>query len=78
MLFMELVDSWLYSQQPTSDLQSDTTAVAYRGWGGLNPPHPEIPKTFQNRAKLDPIVKTVKKTAKFRTPTPQDIRKKWQ
>jgi len=27
--------------------------------GGLNP-HPEIPKALQNRAKLNPIVKTVK------------------
>jgi len=28
-------------------------------WGGSIPP-PEIPKAFQNRAKLNPIVKTVK------------------
>jgi len=39
-------------------------AVAYRGEGkfwGVQPPHPhEIPKTLQNRAKLNPIVKTVK------------------
>ena len=28
---------------------------------GVNPPGtPEIPKAFQNRAKLNPIVKTVK------------------
>jgi len=35
-------------------------AVAYRGgiWGGSN--LPEIPKALQNRAKLNPIVKTVK------------------
>jgi len=26
----------------------------------MPPPHPEIPKAFQNRAKLNPIVKTVK------------------
>jgi len=30
------------------------------GFGGLKPPPPEIPKTLQNRAKLSPIVKTVK------------------
>ena len=48
------------------------------GWGGggslegSNPPPPEIPKALQNRAKLNPIVKTVE----FRTPNPQDIRKK--
>ena len=38
-------------------------AVAYRGGGvlgGSNPPPPEIPKALQNRAKLNPIVKTVK------------------
>jgi len=44
------------------------------GFGGLNP-RPEIPKALQNRAKLNPIVKTVK-IAEFRTPTPQDVRKK--
>ena len=32
-------------------------SVAYPG-GGSNPP--EIPKALQNRAKLNPIVKTVK------------------
>jgi len=38
-------------------------SVAYRGGGELgcsNPPPPEIPKTLQNRAKLNPSVKTVK------------------
>ena len=31
------------------------------GGGGSNtPPTPEIPKALQNRAKLNPIVKTVK------------------
>jgi len=31
------------------------------GWGLTPTPHPpEIPKAFQNRAKLNPIVKTVK------------------
>jgi len=36
-------------------------AVAYRGGGvvgGFKPP--EIPKALQNRAKLNPIVKTIK------------------
>jgi len=28
--------------------------------GGVQPPTPEIPKALQNRAKLNPIVKTVK------------------
>jgi len=42
--------------------------------GGFNNP-PEIPKALQNRAKLNPTVKTVK-IAEFMTPTPQDVRKK--
>ena len=42
-------------------------------------PPPEIPKALQkNRAKLNPIVKTVKKFAEFRTSTHQDVRKKRQ
>jgi len=43
-------------------LQTLPAAVAYRGgrgdFGVFNPP--EIPKVLQNRAKLNPIVKTVK------------------
>jgi len=38
-------------------------------------PPPEIPKVLQNRAKLNPTVKSVE-NAEFRTPTPQDVRKK--
>jgi len=45
------------------------------GFGGFKPPAPEIPKALQNRVKLNLIVKTVK-IAEFRTPTPQDVRKK--
>jgi len=30
------------------------------GGGVLNPSYPEIPKALQNRAKINPIVKTVK------------------
>jgi len=51
------------SYEMTSVANSKTEAVAYRGgwgwFGGSNPP-PEIPKALQNRAKLNPIVKTVK------------------
>jgi len=38
---------------------SEAAAVAYRG-GGLDgsTPLPEFPKALQNRAKLNPIVKT--------------------
>ena len=46
-----------------------------RGFWGVSKP-PEIPKALQNRAKLNPIVETVKKNSEFRTPTPQDARKK--
>jgi len=33
----------------------------WRTEGCSNPPPPEIPKALQNRAQLNPIVKTVKK-----------------
>ena len=42
---------------------------------GVQPPTPEIPKALQNRAKLNPTVKTVK-FAESRTPKTQNIRKK--
>ena len=50
--------------------------VAYRGgvWGVQTPS--EIPKTLQNRAKTQPDLRKLLKIAKFRTPTPQDVRKK--
>jgi len=51
------------------------TEVGGGEFGGSTPP-PEIPKAPQNRAKLNPIVKTVKKIAEFRKPTHQDVRKK--
>ena len=49
-----------------------TTVFCMKQW------RTEIPKALQNRAKLNPIVKTVKKIAEFRKPTPQDVRKKRQ
>ena len=45
-----------------------------RGVMGCSTPQ-KILKALQNRAKLNPIVKTLK-IAEFRTPTPQDVRKK--
>jgi hypothetical protein len=45
------------------------------GGGGHTPP--EIPKALQNRAKLNPIVKTVK-IAEFSMWTFQDVQKKRQ
>ena len=45
------------------------------GFRVFNPPrNSEGPP--KNHDKLDPIVKTVKKIAEFRTPTPQVVRKK--
>ena len=44
-------------------------------FGGVQNP-PEIPKALQNRAKLKPILWKLLKIAEFRTPTPQDVRKK--
>jgi len=39
----------------------EVAAYQWRTEGGCsNPPPPEIPKALQNRAKLNPIVKTVK------------------
>ena len=59
---------------PADDEPCCIPTVAYRGGvGGFNPP--EILKALQNRAKLNPIVKTVK-IAEFRTPTHQDVRKR--
>ena len=52
-----------------------SNSVASRGEWGFNPSPPEIPKVLQNCAKLKPIVKTVK-NAEFRTPEPQNVRKK--
>ena len=52
------------------------SSVAYRGGGlGCSNPPPEIPKALQNRAKLKPYCENLK-IAEFRTPTPQDVRKK--
>ena len=37
-----------------------SSGVPKGGGGGSNPSPPEIPKTLRNRARLNPIVKTVK------------------
>jgi len=50
--------------------QDCSTASQWRTEGGGSTPPPEIPKALQNRAKLNPIVKTVK------TQSPQNVRKK--
>jgi hypothetical protein len=43
----------------TTLIQSNTTSGVPGGFPGVQIP-PEIPKALQNRAKLKPIVKTVK------------------
>jgi len=44
-------------------------------WGSNSPPPPEIPKALQNRAKLNPIVKTVKKLLNLGRQHPKMFRK---
>ena len=65
--------------KPNCSQQTQHSSVAYPGWGAFgcsNHSPPEIPKALQkNRAKLNPIVKLLK-ISEFRTPTPQDVRKK--
>ena len=51
------------------------SGVPRRGGSNTSSSPPEILKAIQNRAKLNPIVKT-DKIAEFRTLTPQDVRKK--
>jgi len=46
------------------------------GGGGFNTPPPEIPKALQNRAKLNPTVKTVKKLLNLGRQHPRDVREK--
>jgi len=77
-----LLNPGLYGERPATDRLCYSDAEFGRnqwrnewGWGVQALPL-EIPKAPQNRAKLNPIVKTVKKMAEFRTPTLQDVRKK--
>ena len=53
---------WIFGWQSKRKIwRSEQGSVAYRGGVGVfNPPPPEIPKALHNRAKLNPIVKTVK------------------
>jgi len=54
---------WLFVCQKTTYMSNTYTnsGAPGGGLGGFNPPPPEIPKALQNRTKLNPIVKTVKK-----------------
>ena len=67
--------SWLVDGLVDEALDGWRQWHAEGGFGVFNPTSPEIPKALQNRAKLNLIVKTVK-NSEFRTPTPQDVRKK--
>ena len=51
-------------------------SLQWRTEGGVEPPPPEIPKAFQNRAKLNPIVKTVKKLLNLAPQHPKMFGKK--
>jgi len=46
--------------QSTGELGGTSGVPTGGGVGGFKPPPPEIPKAHQKRAKLNPIVKTVK------------------
>jgi len=48
-----------YHILPFSSIERKTYQWLAEGGGGFeSPPTPQIPKAFQNRAKLNPIVKT--------------------
>ena len=53
------------------------SGVSRGGFRVFKPPPPQNSEgPPKNRAKLNPIVKTVKQIVEFRTPTHQDVRKK--
>ena len=60
----ETVWSGIFSLEVTIRVTKDGRSVHWRTEegrvGAFKPPPPEILKTFQNRGKLNPIVKTVK------------------
>ena len=54
---------FLFLKKKKKEKKSGFFKVVRQQWrteGGSNPPPPEIPKALQNRAKLNPIVNTVK------------------
>jgi len=55
-----------------------SSGVPRGGFGVFKTPPQNSEGPPKNCAKLNPIVKTVKKNAEFRMPTPQDVRKKRQ
>jgi hypothetical protein len=63
--------------QVTNKLTPWSSGVPRGVVGVFNPPPPRNSEgPPKNRAKLNPIVKTVKKIAEFMMPTHQDVRKK--
>jgi len=67
-------------QIETLRLKTEGRSGVPRGGGGFRVFKPPLPRNSEGRpkkrAKFNPIVKTVKKIAEFRTPTHQDARKK--
>ena len=57
-------------------LGSHWTSGVPRGVSGVQTPPRNSEGLPKNRAKLNPILKTIKKIAEFRTPTHQDVPKK--
>jgi len=49
-----------YTKAPHKRLRYLLCCGVPRGVWGVQTPHPEIPKALQNRAKLNPTVKTIK------------------
>ena len=52
------------------------SGVPREGFGVIKPPPQDSEGPTKTRAKLNPIVKTVKKIAEFRMPAHQDVWKK--
>jgi len=60
LVITEINCTLLCSREPAAHLYTQIDSGVPRGDFGVQPPHPEIPKALKNRAKLNPIVKTVK------------------
>ena len=66
---------FLNRQREIQELHTVTQWRTEGGFGVFNSPS-EIPKALQNRARTQPDFWKLLKIAEFRTPTPQDVRKK--
>jgi len=75
-LFTLCIESWLHLLCFSDKRVSYIGCNQWRTWGGVKHTHththtPEIPKALQNRAKLNPIVKTVKNCWIYDANTPR-------